>query len=106
MEADLITDRSAVPDGLESWRRLSPSAQRRQLQRLAKAEQRRAEFESLLAEDPELASMWSEFPVTEQREILSTIDYLRWWPRRREVRRATRAVSAGSDYRRKASGSS
>jgi hypothetical protein len=73
------------------------------LKRLARSERRRTVFEQALVGDAAVARLWCEFPVTEEREILSTIDLLRPIPREWDIDRAIhRGVMAGSDYRRRA----
>jgi hypothetical protein len=71
------------------------------LKRLARSERRRADFEQAVACDPTAVRLWSEFPVTEQREILATVDVVRPFSRKRAIDRAIRrGVMGGSDYRR------
>jgi len=44
---------------------------------------------------------WVTIRPTEQRELLSTLDYLRWWPLTgREWDRLKEAVRHGPSYRR------
>jgi hypothetical protein len=101
VEGDLIRDRQRLPGCLQRWNESSRSKKQRTIRRLACSERRREEFEAQFQNDPDLVASWRTFPVTEQREILATIDYLRMWPRRWELRRAIEAVKRGSDYQRK-----
>jgi hypothetical protein len=101
VERDLLSDRALVPGSVEAWMQQSERSRSYWLKRLARSERRRPEFERALACDADAARLWDEFPVTEQREILSTIDSFRPYPRKRAIDRAIhRCVLAGSDYRR------
>src|ERR1700722_9614192 len=101
VERDLRNDRALVPGSLEAWMQQSERSRKYWLKRLARSERRRPEFEETLSGDPAAARLWCEFPVTEQREILSTIDLHRPYPRKWAIDRAIhRCVLAGSDYRR------
>lgn len=100
VEQELVRDQAAVAGALDRWRQSSDRQRRRWIVRLARSERRRAEFEAQFADDPVAVVRWRSFPVTEQREILSTIDYLRLGPRSRALRRAVEGVRRGSDYRR------
>jgi hypothetical protein len=102
VELDLLADRSRLPGAIANWEGLTDKKRRRWIVRLSEAEHRRTEFEEALSREG-LDALWATFPVTEQREILSTIDYLRFWPRRWAIRDAiNRGVKRGSDYKRKA----
>jgi hypothetical protein len=101
VERDLLKDRALVPGSVETWMQQSERSRRYWLKRLARSERRRSEFEQALACDATAVRKWSEFPVTEQREILATIDVVRPFPRKRAIDRAIRrGVMGGSDYRR------
>ena len=100
VEHQLLKDRATLPGAIAAWQKLSPKVQKKWIRRLARSEGRRHEFEELLVEDPEAWALWLTYPITEQREVLSTIDYLRFWPRQWEMRRTIRGVRRGSDYRR------
>src|SRR5580698_9950327 len=103
VERDLLNDRARVPGSVERWMQQSERSRSYWLKRLARSERRRAEFEQALVGDAAASRLWCEFPITEQREILSTIDLLRPFPRKRAIDRAIhRGVMAGSDYRRRA----
>jgi hypothetical protein len=100
IEADLRVDRSQIDGAIARWDRNSPRERNRWLRRFQRGEQRRDASETVLASDPKLVERWQEFPVTEQRELLGTIDHYRFWPAAWEMRRAAKAVERGSDYRR------
>ena len=102
VEGDLIRDRQKLPGELQKWNQTRRSRQRRMIRFLRRSELRREAFEAQFTHDPSLVAEWATFPVTEQREIMSTIDYLRLWPSRMQMRRAVEGVRRGSDYRRKA----
>jgi hypothetical protein len=102
VERDLLSDRAQVPGSLDKWLQQSERSRKYWLKRLARCERRRAEFEGALSCDATASVLWRDFPVTEQREVLSTIDYVPIVPRKWAIRRAVdRAVKAGSDYRRR-----
>jgi hypothetical protein len=100
VEADLRGDRAAIPGAIEQWDSQASRKRRLWLRRFVRGEHRRHEFESVLAADPAALASWHDFPKTEQREVLSTIDHWRLWPVSWEMRRAARAVRSGSSYRR------
>jgi hypothetical protein len=101
VEADLLADRSKLLGALDAWHGLRRRKQQRWITRLTRAERRRAAFEAAMSGDPEILACWQEFPPTEQREILLTLDWFRLWPLRWEIPKAIRAVGRGSDYRRR-----
>jgi len=79
---------------------MSDAQRQRCIARFVRSERRRPELETTLSKDPVTIALWNTFPKTEQREILSGIDYVRFWPRKLAVRQAVRGVRLGSDYRR------
>ena len=97
VEGDLVRDRQKLPGVLQTWNQMSRFRQRRIIKMLRRSELRREAFEAQLEQDPSLVAAWALFPVTEQREIMSTIDYLRLWPSRLQMRRAVEGVRRGSD---------
>jgi hypothetical protein len=109
VEVQLLADRAQIPGAVELWQQLSARRRRAELRRLSRSEQWRSQFEAALAAGERRVHQWAAFPLTEQREILSTIDlppsipFLRAWKVRSDIARAiTRGVAAGSDYRRAA----
>ena len=101
VERQLIEDRRRIPGALDDWGRLSEKQKVRDLRRLVRSEIRREEFEVMIGNDAEASRRWTTFPLTEQRELMSTIDYLRCWPRRWAMRQALNGVRRGSDYERR-----
>ena len=80
VERDLLADSAARPGGLTAWNHLTDRQRRRWIERFVRAERRRPALETRLADEPGLMEQWATFSPTEQREALSTLDYLRWWP--------------------------
>jgi hypothetical protein len=98
-ERDLLRDRSGIPGAEAQWFALPERKRRWLMQRFRSGERDRPEFEAALADVPGASEAWSMFSVTEQREILGTISYRRFWSRRWEIRRAIRnGVLAGPAY--------
>ena len=89
VETDLLSDRAKVPGSIEKWRAMDERSQRRWLKRLAQSESRRAEFEAALSNDDSTCRFWETLPITEQREYLASIDYLRFFlPKKLTIRQA------------------
>jgi hypothetical protein len=94
VEADLRADAAGVPGALEKWERTPARRRERWIHKLLRGEAWREQFEALLSREPGLLAKWQGFPVTEQREFLASIDYLRFgfFPAPWAMRRAAKAV--------------
>jgi hypothetical protein len=97
-EHDLVRDRRGISGAVDAWCSQSDRQRRWLLRRFRAGERVRQEFEDSLATVPGATAAWQSFCVTEQREILGTVNRLLPgpWARRRDIGRAIRtAVLAG-----------
>src|SRR5262245_16188326 len=76
IERDLLRDRRGIPGAVDTWLSLSERQRLRWLRRFQAGEDRRAEFEQRLGRVPGATARWSDFCVTEQRELLGTVGFL------------------------------